>query len=90
MLRAMEMGAGMAVLRRITAANVAAFQAHAQMNPAIARFEALLAAFAAGFYLLYMILDVGTSCHWFLLLLKTPHCALNLIYASSSCWRCEG
>jgi hypothetical protein len=83
MLRAMEMGAGMTVLRRITAANVAAFQAHAQMNPAIACFEAVFAAFAAGFHTLYVVLDVGTSCHWFLLLFKTPHCAPNLIYASS-------
>lgn len=71
MLRGVEVGASMTVLRRITAADVAALEAHAQMNPAIAHFEALFAAFAAGFHILYVVLDVGTSCHWFLLLCKT-------------------
>jgi hypothetical protein len=44
MLRVMKVLGRMFVLRRIAAAHVAAFQAQSQMDPAIAHFQALLAA----------------------------------------------
>jgi hypothetical protein len=43
MLRVMKVLGRMLVLRRVAAANVAAFQAQSQMDPAIAHFQALLA-----------------------------------------------
>jgi hypothetical protein len=50
-----------AVLRGVAAADVAALGAHAEMHPGVAEFKTLLAAFAAGFDLLYVVFDVGTS-----------------------------
>jgi hypothetical protein len=55
MLRCVEVRAGMTVLRRVAAADVTAFKAHTQMHPAIAALQAFFAAFAARFYLLYVI-----------------------------------
>jgi len=47
-LGGVEMFCGMAIFRRIAAANVAADQAQAKMHPRVAHQEAFLAAFAAG------------------------------------------
>jgi hypothetical protein len=47
-LRSVEMFCGVAIFRRIAAANVPARQAQAKMHPRVAHQEAFLAAFAAG------------------------------------------
>jgi hypothetical protein len=47
MLSLVKMLGGMLVLGRVTTANVAATQAFAEMDPAIAHFKAFLAAIAA-------------------------------------------
>ncbi|MGB6822527.1 MAG: hypothetical protein WBE21_10640 [Candidatus Acidiferrales bacterium] len=47
-LRGVEMFCGMAIFRRIAAANVAADQAQAKMHPRVAHQETFFAAFAAG------------------------------------------
>jgi hypothetical protein len=52
----------MLVLGRIAAADVAAIQAEAQMDPSIARLQALFAAVGVGFYFVNLI-QVGATIH---------------------------
>ena len=60
MLRFAEVSARVAIFRRIAAAHMAALQAHAQMYPAVTRFQAVLASFGRWFYWLDVILDMPT------------------------------
>ena len=54
----MKVRSRMAILRRIATADVAALKAHAQVDPAVADLQAILASLAPGLYLLHVILDV--------------------------------
>jgi hypothetical protein len=68
-----EVRASVAVFRGVAATYVTALHAHAEMHPGVAGLQAVFAAFAAGFYLLYVIFDVRTGwlCHSFLLICRT-------------------
>jgi hypothetical protein len=55
-----EVGCGMAVLGRIATTNLAALQAHAEVDPSIFDLETLLAAPGVRRHLLYMIFYVST------------------------------
>src|ERR1700677_882852 len=55
-----EVGRGMGVPGGIAAANLAALQAHAEVNPGISGFETLLATLGARLHLLHMIFCVRT------------------------------
>jgi hypothetical protein len=55
-----EVGCGMAVPGGIATANLAAFQAHAQVHPAISEVETLVATPGVRRHLLYMIFYVRT------------------------------
>jgi len=50
MVRLAEVSAGVAIFRRVAAADMAALQAHAQVYPGVARFQAVLASFGGWFY----------------------------------------
>ncbi len=63
-LCAMKMLCGMFSRRRIAAANVAAKQAHPQMNPVLARFQTLFAAVSMRLYIVNLI-EMGTTSHMF-------------------------
>src|ERR1039458_9204517 len=76
MLGGMEMCAGVAILRRVAAAHVAALQAHAQVNPRVAHLEALLAAFGLRLYLFQVVGNVCAGCR---------HHALRFYYAIPTC-----
>jgi hypothetical protein len=54
----MEVGAGVAVWRGVAATDVATLEAHAQVDPLAADFEAIFAALAARLYLLDVFLNV--------------------------------
>jgi hypothetical protein len=60
MLGLMEMLGGMGVLRRVAAADVAAYEAFPQVDPGITHLQAFLAALAAGSYFLYFF-NVGAG-----------------------------
>src|SRR5450432_3676007 len=57
-----EVGCGMAILGRITAAYLAALQAHTQVNPGVSDLETLLTTLGMRLHLLHMIFYVGTLC----------------------------
>src|SRR5580698_9715586 len=57
-----EVGCGMTVLGRIAAANLAALQAHAEMDPGVSDLETFLAALGMRLHMLDMILYVGALC----------------------------
>jgi hypothetical protein len=60
-----EVGAGVAVFRRVATAHLAAFQAHAQVDPGIAGLEAFFAAPGVGLDLLQEFRDVrAVRCHF--------------------------
>ncbi len=66
----MEMLGRVLILRRIAAANMAAFQAQAEMNPHVPAFQAFLAAFRrARFYVVYVV-KMRTGIHFFILQLS--------------------
>jgi hypothetical protein len=56
-----EVGAGVAIIRGIAAADVTALEAQAQMHPAIAGFEAFFAALGMRLDFLYVFGDVGAG-----------------------------
>jgi hypothetical protein len=58
-----EVGAGVAILRGVATADVAALKAHAEMDPGVAGLEAIFAAFGRGFDFLDVIFDVTAGCH---------------------------
>jgi hypothetical protein len=60
MFRPVKMFGGVLVLRRIATADVPAFQAHPQMNPGVAHFQALFATLRAGLYVSDLI-QVGAG-----------------------------
>jgi hypothetical protein len=63
-LRRVEMGARVPVLRGIATAYVAALQAHAQMKPRVAHLQTLFAPLGMRLYLLYVIRNVTAfDCH---------------------------
>jgi hypothetical protein len=61
MMRCSEVGACVPVFRRVATAYMAAFQAHAQMDPCIARLQAIFAAFGRRLYRFHMIFDMLTG-----------------------------
>jgi hypothetical protein len=58
----MEMLGGVLILRRVAAADVAAFQTQAQVNPGVAHFQAFLAAVRVRFHRTDLI-EVRASWH---------------------------
>ena len=63
MLRSMKMLRGMLIFGTVAAADMAAGQAEAEMNPGIPDFEAVLAPIGAGFHFLDFS-DVGALGHF--------------------------
>jgi hypothetical protein len=69
-----EVGRGMAVLGGIATTNLAALQAHAQVDPSTSDLETLLATLGVRVHLLHMIFYVGTlRCAHGILLLRRLH-----------------
>jgi len=65
MLGLMKVLGRVLVLRRVTTTDMAADEAFPQMNPGIAHFKALLAAFAAGFDLTnFFYMRTSCLCAW--------------------------
>jgi hypothetical protein len=62
MLGGVKVFGGVLVLGGITAANVAAAQAQAQVDPSITHLQALFAAVCVGLYLMNLI-EVGATIH---------------------------
>jgi hypothetical protein len=58
----MEVRTRVLVFRRVATAHVAALQAHAQMQPRIAHFQALFATLRLGLHLLQVLRNMTASC----------------------------
>jgi hypothetical protein len=74
----MEMLRRVLILRRIAAANMAAFQAEAEMNPKVAAFQAFLATFRCAWFDVVYVVKMDTGIHLFILQLsiedkRAPH-----------------
>jgi hypothetical protein len=82
-----EVGAGMAVFGGVAAADMSTFRAHAQVDPGVSSFQAVFAALAAGFDVLYVIFSVSTGSfsHSILHFLVVPN-----IVPLKACWRRAG
>jgi hypothetical protein len=57
------MGARVTVFGRVATADMAAFQAHAQVNPGVAGLQAIFAALCRRFHWLDVIFPMSTGCH---------------------------
>jgi hypothetical protein len=62
MLGGVEVAARMAILRRVAAAHVTAFQAHAQMDPRVSQLQAFFATFGVRLDFLEVVFDVNARC----------------------------
>jgi hypothetical protein len=61
-LGGVEVAARVAILRRVAAAHVTAFQAHAQMDPRVSQLQAFFAAFGVRLDFLEVVFDVNARC----------------------------
>src|ERR1700722_3455088 len=70
-----EVSCGMTVLGRIAAPDLAAFQAHAEVDPAVSGLETFFAALGVRLHMLYMILYVRALCcaHTLLFSIRCRH-----------------
>lgn len=73
MFRGVEMLGGVLVFGGVAAANVAASEAETQVDPGIAHFEALFAAFGFWFYI-FDLIEMGADAGHMLLLGSSPRC----------------